>query len=126
MRALFVDDEVEFLELMQKRLARRGMDVAVASNGQTALDMLDATMREGGEPFQIVVMDVRMPGMDGLETLRHMKEKAPQLPVILLTGHACMDVAVKGLDLGAYDYMLKPVAISELLVKMEEAVRSGV
>ena len=124
MHALFVDDETEFLELMQKRLARRGMDVAVAPNGQTALDMLDATLREGGEPFQIVVMDVRMPGMDGLETLRRMKEKMPKLPVILLTGHACMDVAVQGLDLGAYDYMLKPVAISELLVKREEAVRA--
>ncbi|MBE6441793.1 MAG: response regulator [Desulfovibrio sp.] len=125
MRALFVDDETEFLELMQKRLARRGMDVAVAADGQTALDMVDATAREGGEPFQIVVMDVRMPGMDGLETLRRMKAKAPKLPVILLTGHACMGVAVQGLDLGAYDYMLKPVAISELIIKMEEAARSA-
>ena len=87
MRALFVDDEVEFLELMHKRLTRRGMD--------------------------------------GLETLRHMKEKAPKIPVILLTGHACMGVAVQGLDLGAYDYMLKPVAISELIIKMEEAARSA-
>ena len=63
--------------------------------------------------------------MDGLETQRHMKEKAPKLPVILLTGHACMGVAVQGLDLGAYDYMLKPVAISELIIKMEEAARSA-
>ena len=125
MRALFVDDETEFLELMQKRLARRGMDVAVAADGQTALDMVDATAREGGEPFQIVVMDVRMPGMDGLETLRRMKAKAPKLPVILLTGHACMGVAVQGLDLGADDYMIKPVAISELIIKMEEAARSA-
>ena len=60
-----------------------------------------------------------------LETLRHMKEKAPKIPVILLTGHACMGVAVQGLDLGAYDYMLKPVAISELIIKMEEAARSA-
>lgn len=124
MRALFVDDEVEFLELMQKRLTRRGMDVVTAPDGQTALNILDEAI-QAGQTFEIVVMDVRMPGMDGLETLRHMKEKAPKIPVILLTGHACMGVAVQGLDLGAYDYMLKPVAISELIIKMEEAARSA-
>ena len=124
MRALFVDDEVEFLELMHKRLTRRGMDVVTAPDGQTALNLLDQAM-QAGQTFEIVVMDVRMPGMDGLETLRHMKEKAPKIPVILLTGHACMGVAVQGLDLGAYDYMLKPVAISELIIKMEEAARSA-
>ena len=125
MRALFVDDEVEFLELMHKRLSRRGMDVVTAPDWQTALNLLDQAM-QAGQTFEIVVMDVRMPGMDGLETLRHMKQKAPKLPVLLLTGHACMGVAVEWLDLGAYDYMLKPVAISELIIKMEEAVRSAV
>ena len=124
MRALFVDDEVEFLELMHKRLTRRGMDVITAPDGQTALKLLDQAIQEG-QTFEIVVMDVRMPGMDGLETLRHMKEKAPKIPVILLTGHACMGVAVQGRDVGAYDYMLKPVAISELIIKMEEAARSA-
>ena len=124
MRALFVDDEVEFLELMQKRLTRRGMDVVTAPDGQSALDALDQALASG-QTFEIVVMDVRMPGMDGLETLRHMKAKAPKIPVILLTGHACLGVAVQGLDLGAYDYMLKPVAISELIIKMEEAARSA-
>ena len=124
MRALFVDDEVEFLELMHKRLTRRGMDVITAPDGLTALKLLDQAIQEG-QTFEIVVMDVRMPGLDGLETLRHMKEKAPKIPVILLTGHACMGVAVQGLDLGAYDYMLKPVAISELIIKMEEAARSA-
>ena len=125
MRVLFVDDEVEFLQLMEKRLSRRGMEVSTAPDGQSALAMLDAVLAEGGEMFKVVVMDVRMPGMDGLETLRHMKAKAPELPVILLTGHACMGVAVQGMDLGAYDYMLKPVSISELIIKMEEAARSA-
>lgn len=125
MRVLFVDDEVEFLQLMEKRLSRRGMEVSTAPDGQSALDMLDAVLAEGGEMFKVVVMDVRMPGMDGLETLRHMKAKAPELPVILLTWHACMGVAVQGMDLGAYDYMLKPVSISELIIKMEEAARSA-
>ena len=126
MRVLFVDDEVEFLQLMEKRLSRRGMEVSTAPDGQSALDLLDASLADGGEMFRAVVMDVRMPGMDGLETLRHMKGKAPALPVILLTGHACMGVAVQGMDLGAYDYMLKPVSISELIIKIEEAARSAV
>ncbi|WP_297829053.1 response regulator [uncultured Desulfovibrio sp.] len=126
MRVLFVDDEVEFLQLMEKRLSRRGMEVSTAPDGQSALDLLDASLADGGEMFRAVVMDVRMPGMDGLETLRHMKAKAPALPVILLTGHACMGVAVQGMDLGAYDYMLKPVSISELIIKIEEAARSAV
>ena len=110
MHALFVDDEVEFLQLMEKRLSRRGMTIVTAPDGQSALD---------------IVMDVRMPGMDGLETLLHMKKIAPKLPVLLLTGHASLGVAVQGMDLGAYDYMLKPVAINELIIKMEEAVRAA-
>ncbi|MBQ7738740.1 MAG: response regulator [Desulfovibrionaceae bacterium] len=121
MRALFVDDEVEFLELMQKRLTKRGITLSVATNGQEALDILESTPKE--EFFQIVVMDVRMPGMDGLETLRRMKDKYPDLPIILLTGHVSMGVAVEGMELGAFDYMLKPVSLSELLLKMEEATK---
>ena len=121
MRALFVDDEVEFLELMKKRLTKRGINLSVATNGQEALDILESTPKE--EFFQIVVMDVRMPGMDGLETLRRMKDKYPDLPIILLTGHVSMGVAVEGMELGAFDYMLKPVSLSELLLKMEEATK---
>lgn len=125
MRVLIVDDEVEFLQLMEKRLSRRGMAVSTASDGRSALALLEAALASGEEMFRVVVMDVRMPGMDGLETLRRMKEKAPALPIILLTGHACMGVAVQGMDLGAYDYMLKPVGISELIIKMEEAAGSA-
>lgn len=124
MRVLIVDDEVEFLQLMEKRLSRRGMTVSTAPDGQSALALLDTARDSNEEMYRVVVMDVRMPGMDGLETLRRMKEKIPDLPIILLTGHACMGVAVQGMDLGAYDYMLKPVGISELIIKMEEAVRS--
>ena len=113
MHALFVDDEVEFLQLMEKRLSRRGMTIVTEA------------MKQPETMFQVVVMDVRMPGMDGLETLRHMKKIAPKLPVLLLTGHASLGVAVQGMDLGAYDYMLKPVAINELIIKMEEAVRAA-
>ena len=123
MRVLIVDDEVEFLELMEKRLSRRGFEVVTASDGQKGLACLEASLKEA-EGFGVVVMDVRMPGMDGLETLRHMKERAPEVPVILLTGHAAVGVAMEGLELGAFDYMLKPVPIGELIVKMEEAMQA--
>lgn len=126
MHVLIVDDEKEFLELMQKRLSRRSMEVTTAADGKTALDCVRSNIIGPDEArFKVVVMDVLMPGMDGLETLQQMKAIAPQLPVILLTGHAAMDVAVQGLDSGAYDYMLKPVAISELIMKMEDAIRSA-
>ena len=118
MHALFVDDEVEFLQLMEKRLSRRGMTIVTAPDGQSALDIVTEAMKQPETMFQVV-------GMDGLETLRHMKKIAPKLPVLLLTGHASLGVAVQGMDLGAYDYMLKPVAINELIIKMEEAVRAA-
>ena len=75
MHALFVDDEVEFLQLMEKRLSRRGMTIVTAPDGQSALDIVTEAMKQPETMFQVVVMDVRMPGMDGLETLRHMKKR---------------------------------------------------
>lgn len=126
MRILIVDDETEFLSLIQKRLSRRNMEVVTADNGVSALEFVQAENSPAtGAAFDAVVMDVRMPGMDGLETLRRMKQAAPSLPVILLTGHASLGVAVNGMELGAFDYMLKPVAINELIIKLEDAVRSS-
>ena len=119
-KILLVDDDDRLRDSFYNILSMEGHTVRTASSGESALRMAE------DEAPDAVIMDVRMPGMDGLETLRHMKQKAPKLPVLLLTGHACMGVAVEGLDLGAYDYMLKPVAISELIIKMEEAVRSAV
>ena len=122
MHILFVDDERDFLELMEKRMILRGIPAATASNGDEALQRLEAAMQDG-KPFDAVVLDVRMPGADGLEVLRRIKERAPQLPVILLTGHASMGVAMQGIDLGAYDYRLKPIGINELIIKLNEATR---
>ena len=120
MHVLMVDDETEFLDIMKKRLGRRSMEVDVASNGLEGVKAVKA-MAQGGPKFDVVVMDVRMPGMDGLEALTEMKKAAPKLPVILLTGHASVGIAVQGMESGAYDYLLKPVSINELILKMEEA-----
>ena len=125
MQVLFVDDEIEFLQIMEKRMARRGIMVSSAPDGESALRLLDAALAEG-RLFDVVVLDVRMPGTSGLEVLAQIKSRAPSLPVILLTGHASMEVAMQGLDMGAHDYMLKPVGINELIIKMNEAVRTGI
>lgn len=120
MRILFVDDETEFLDLMKKRMERRNISVSTASDGEMALRLLESSL-VAEDNYDAVVLDVRMPGVDGLEVLRRMKARVPDLPVILLTGHASMGIAMKGLDLGAFDYMLKPVGINELIIKMTEA-----
>ena len=119
MRILVVEDEKLLCDGIAEDLELEKYTVERCYDGAEAYDLLLS------ESFDLLILDLNLPGMDGLETLRHVKEKAPGLPVILLTGHACMGVAVQGLDLGAYDYMLKPVAISELIIKMEEAVRSA-
>ena len=97
MHVLMVDDETEFLDIMKKRLGRRSMDVDVASNGLEGVKAVKAMAEGRGPRFDVVVMDVRMPGMDGLEALAEMKKAAPKLPVILLTGHASVGIAVQGM-----------------------------
>ena len=115
MKVLLVDDEDDFRELLGKRLVKRGLEVSTAGSGEAGL----AQAQGGG--FDVVVLDVKMPGMDGLEVLRRLRKIAPDTEVILLTGHANMEVAVEGMDLGAFDYLMKPVAINELLYKIQDA-----
>lgn len=117
MRLLLVDDESEFLTLVTRRMARRGVLVTTAESGRQALDLLEQGT------FDAVVLDVRMPGMDGIETLRRLKERSPDLAVILLTGHADTASAFTGMELGAFDYMIKPVAFDELFAKIRDAAR---
>jgi DNA-binding NtrC family response regulator len=116
-RVLLVDDETEFLETLVKRLKKRKLDVTSAESGREALEILKQT------PIDVVVLDVRMPDMDGLETLREIKRIKPVVEVIMLTGHANVEVAIQGMELGAFDYLMKPMDIDELLYKLQDAYK---
>ena len=114
---LIVDDEVEFLETLVKRLRKRKLSVEGVSSGEKAIERLKDV------PADIVVLDVKMPGMSGLEVLRRIKLESPLIEVIMLTGHASMEVAIEGMDLGAFDYLMKPIDIDELLYKIQDAYK---
>ena len=117
-RVLLVDDERSFVETMQKRLAVRRLEVRMANSGPAALEELAM------DPVDVVVLDVKMPGMDGIEAIRAIKERHPLVEVILLTGHANLEASLEGMALGAFDYLLKPVGIDELVFKIEDAHRN--
>jgi len=115
---LVVDDEVQFVETLVKRLVKRGVKVAAAYSGQQALDALAGS---GATRTDVVVLDVKMPGMDGLETLAAIKEAHPLVEVIMLTGHATVESAIEGMKHGAYDYLMKPCDFDVLLDKLNRA-----
>ncbi len=116
-RVLLVDDEVEFLEPIATRLGRRGLDCTAATSGDQALAALATAA------FDCAIVDVRMPDMDGLELLRRMRRGWPQMAVILLTGHASVELGVKGMELGAFEYLLKPLDVDDLLDTVRRAAR---
>jgi DNA-binding NtrC family response regulator len=118
LRVLLVDDERDFLETMIKRLRKRNLEVAGVNSGEEALRMLRET------PMDVVVLDVRMPGMDGIQVLREIKTINPLVQVIMLTGHANVEVAVEGMELGAFDYLMKPANLDELLYKIQDACKA--
>ena len=115
---LLVDDEVPFVETMTKRLKKRDLVVNVAFSGQEALDILDKHRNT-----DVVILDVKMPGMDGIETLEKMKKLYPLTEVVMLTGHATVESAIEGMKKGAYDYLMKPCDIEQLMQKVEEATQ---
>jgi len=116
-RVLLVDDEANFVETLSKRLVLRRLEVVTAASADEALDVLDR------EPIDVVVLDVRMPGISGIEATRMIRKKHPAVEVILLTGHASLEASMEGMTMGAFDYLLKPVSIDELLFKIEDADR---
>ncbi|MGO8944711.1 MAG: response regulator [Syntrophobacteraceae bacterium] len=114
---LIVDDEVEFLEILVKRLRKRKLAVNGVTSGEEALEQLKQS------PVDVVVLDVKMPGMSGLDTLREIKKTYNLIEVIMLTGHANMEVAIQGMDIGAFDYLMKPIEIDELVYKIQDACK---
>lgn len=114
-RVMLVDDEERFLKTTNKLLSRKGYHVVTASSGIEALPII------ASQDFDVVVLDIRMPGIDGLQALREIKKLKSGIEVILLTGHASVDTAVDGLRLGAYDFLLKPCDIDELCLKIDAA-----
>jgi two-component system, NtrC family, sensor kinase len=114
-RVLLVDDEADFRLPPAKRLRRRGLTVTEASSGQDALDCLDE------QPIDVVVLDVRRPGLDGLTVLPRIKESHQEIEVILLTGQATADDGVIGMKAGAFDYLTKPIALEHLVGKIRQA-----
>lgn len=115
-RVLLVDDEPIFLKSMTKVLTVRGYEVGVAENGRRALEEL-AT-----KAYDVVVLDQRMPEMDGITTLEHIQQKYPVLPVILLTGHAEVGTAVEAMARGAVDYLMKPALVEKLCERIQAAL----
>ncbi len=114
-KLMLVDDEERFLTTTEKLLTKKGYDVFTATSGAEALDKLRT------ELIHVVILDVKMPGMDGLTCLRQIKSLFPLVEVIMLTGHATAESAVEGLKSGATDYLMKPTDIDDLIEKTEEA-----
>jgi DNA-binding NtrC family response regulator len=119
MRIMLVDDEEGFLFTTKKLLERKGIQVTTASSGHEALEKLI------GESVHVVILDVKMPGMDGVAVLKAVKSRYPLVQVIMLTGHGTVDSALEGLRSGATDYLMKPIDIDELIAKAEEAFTRG-
>jgi len=115
-RILVVDDEVDFAEMLSLRLKEVGEFVMSVHNGQDCLKTL-----EEKNNIDVVILDIKMPGMDGIEVLKEIKKKFPLVEVIMLTGHGSAETAVEGMKLGAYDYLMKPADFTDLTTKLEGA-----
>mgnify|MGYP001028029701 CR=1 FL=1 len=111
-----VDDEVPFVDTTTKRLEKRDIHVLKAFSGEEALEGLNTHRNT-----DVVILDVKMPGMDGIETLQRIRQAYPLTEVIMLTGHATVESAIEGMKLGAYDYLMKPCDIEQLVQKIQEA-----
>jgi DNA-binding NtrC family response regulator len=112
---LVVDDEEDFREIIVKKLTKRDLHCESAPDGDTALSMIKA------KKFDVVLLDVKMPGMDGIETLREIKKVEPMIEVVMLTGHASVESGINGIKYGAFDYLMKPMDMDPLMEKLDAA-----
>ena len=115
---LLVDDEVAYVNVLSNRMGRRNIDVTKALSGTEGIQALR------GKDFDIAILDLKMEDMDGLEVLRIFKKMVPQMPVIMLTGHGSEQAAKAGIELGAFDYLIKPCDFEDLIEKIKGAVGS--
>jgi len=113
-KVLLIDDEEEFVETLAERLKTRGLKVETATSGEQAVEL-------AGKNFDAVLLDLAMPGMDGIATLKRMRQINPRLQIILLTGHATVKKSIEAMKLGAVDVLEKPADIKDILDKIEEA-----
>jgi len=116
---LLVDDEEGFVNVLAKRMSRRGIDVTGVLTGTEALQVLRR------KDFDIAVLDLKLEDMDGIEVLKIIKKMAPDIPVIMLTGHGSEQAAEEGLKYGAVDYLTKPCDLAELIIKINKAIPVG-
>ena len=114
-RVLVVDDEKDFVEILSLRLKEAGEKVSAAYSGKACLETLEK------EDIDVVILDIKMPGMDGMETLGEIKKRFPLVEVIMLTGHGTTKTAVEGMKMGAFDYLLKPADFDDLTTKLDAA-----
>ena len=113
---MLVDDEVSFVETMAKRLTKRNIKTIMAFSAVEGLEKL-----KENQDLDVIVLDIKMPGMDGIDALKEIKTLSPLVEVIMLTGHATIELAVDAMKLGAHDFLMKPFEIEELVLKMQEA-----
>ncbi len=125
-RILIADDEASLRKVLSATLRKAGYDVETAHDGQQALALLQASEdRDEGEPFQLLISDLKMPKLDGMELLERVNGRYPDVPVLMLTAHGTVDLAVQALKRGAFDFLTKPYERDELLTTVRKALAQG-
>jgi len=115
-KIMLADDEKPFVDTLMKRLKKRDVEIVAAYNGQEALDRLSED-----DSIEVVILDIKMPVMDGMTALKEIKTRHPLVEVIMLTGHATVETGIDGMKEGAFDYLMKPCDMDQLILKVQEA-----